>query len=179
MMSLLLPLLLLSLFFHGTSKTPTSMHPILTRAEKCLECRSLIFGYSLFGLGYTPLEAASRDNLVEVVGALLEKGARVEGSRALHYASYYGYREVLDKILTKRPDLVNSVDRSGRTPLHWAVSNGHANLVFHLLDRWKANLNIKDFDDYSPIDFARIKALWKIVDQLEEYRTRQQATLSS
>ncbi len=166
---LLFSLLLLSPDATIAAKIPTSIHPILARAERCLECRSLIFGYSLFGFGYTPLEAASRDNLIEVVQILLEKGAQIESSRALHYAAYYGHKEVLDMLLTKRPELVNSVDKNGRTPLHWTISNGHTDLTFHLVDKWKANLHAEDNDNYTPIHFARIKALWKLVNELEEH----------
>ena len=152
---------------------PSSTHSILMRAERCLECRSLPFGFTLFGFGYTPLEAASRGNLTEVVRSLLLKGARLEGSRAVHYASYFGYKEVMDILLEKGPELVHSRDKNGRTPLHWATTNGHVDLAFHLLNRWKANIAATDVDDYTPIHFARIKALWKFVDQLEEFRKKQ------
>ena len=182
MKSLLSPLLLSLLLLSSSSSgavaatRPTSIHPILARAERCLECRSLLFGFSLFGLGYTPLEAASRDNLVDVVRILLEKGAEIESSRVLHYASYYGNKEVLDILLATRPDLVNSPDENGRTPLHWTVSNGHTNVAFQLLDKWGANLYVKDVDNYNPIHFARIKAFWKLADQLENYQSKHSST---
>jgi ankyrin repeat protein len=59
---------------------------------------------------------------------------------------------------------VNSKDKDGWTPLHWAAWNGHLDIVQILLPNG-ADVNAKDSDGFQPIDVAKsedIKCLLRV-----------------
>jgi len=130
--------------------------------------------------GLTPLHLAAKEGHKDTAEVLLTNKADVNakdnnGHTALHFAAIYGYKDVIDLLLASKaaldnihdaaavgaleavklllgqnPDLVMSKDSEGKTPLHYAVLNGHKDVV-ELLLNYKADINVKDKDGYTPL----------------------------
>jgi ankyrin repeat protein len=74
---------------------------------------------------------------------LIEKGADAlgiktdEGYTLLHWASYYGHKDIV-KYLIEIGANVNTTSIDGKTPIYWAKQNGHREVV-DLLIHYGAN----------------------------------------
>ena len=83
---------------------------------------------------------------------LLEAGIDVnhklqsEGRRPLMIVAAMGHHNIMQKLITAGTS-VNTVDRSGRTALHYSTSNGRTELLINK----GANVNMKDYDDCTPL----------------------------
>ena len=69
-----------------------------------------------------------------------------------------------DKLFTKilqrtNPENINAQDESGFTALHWAIDEKSETKVKELLNHKDVDVNIKDFYDYTPLQWACL--LWK------------------
>ncbi|GAA0572299.1 ankyrin repeat domain-containing protein [Caenispirillum bisanense] len=83
--------------------------------------------------GQPLLVVAARTNRPEMIGQLLQHGARVEapdrlGNTALYWAAEIGHGAVVERLLAggAKP---NTQNRQGVTPLMAAARNGHVNVV--------------------------------------------------
>ncbi|KAI0063084.1 putative proteolysis and peptidolysis-related protein [Artomyces pyxidatus] len=56
-------------------------------------------------------------------------------SVSVHSAAQNNQLSLLRSLVTEDPKLVNSVDDDGRTPLHWAASNGHIDIALYLIEK--------------------------------------------
>jgi len=63
------------------------------------------------------------------------------GKTALHWAAFYGQKNVVELLLAQKAD-VNALDGDGFTPLHWAAEFDRSDVAEVLLDN-KADFNIK------------------------------------
>ncbi|CAB0042774.1 unnamed protein product [Trichogramma brassicae] len=96
--------------------------------------------------GNTPLNYALQGNAKRTAELMLRRGAdpnlaNAEGSTALHViCKHYRHADVLTKMLLEtcdelnRPVQLDALDKSGRTPLQWAVLNISTDAVDVLLD---------------------------------------------
>ena len=68
------------------------------------------------------------------------------GMTPLHKATILGHLDVVQFILEKFPESVNSRDREGRTPLHYAAAttNRNGNIIYRMLIRSGGDQRIKD-----------------------------------
>ena len=57
--------------------------------------------------------------------------------RSVHEMALEGNQADIADLLETKPDILKSLDESGRVPLHWAVSRGHTDLASWLLERNK------------------------------------------
>ena len=57
--------------------------------------------------------------------------------RSVHEMALEGNQADIQEVLETKPDILKSVDESGRLALHWAVSRGHTDLAGWLLERNK------------------------------------------
>lgn len=71
-------------------------------------------------------------------------------SQTIHEVSKEGDLVRLEEIIRKDPQLINSVDSFGRTPLHWASRGVHFEILKYLLDEG-ADPNIRDKNMIAPI----------------------------
>jgi cytohesin len=98
--------------------------------------------------GHTPLSLATRYNHKDIVEILLTHGADPnfagEGRRVpLFWAASYGHVEVLHRLI-KFGANVNAKNDAGETPLHWAAAKGHDGVISDLINRYRADSNIRD-----------------------------------
>ncbi|XP_068748803.1 ankyrin-3-like [Montipora capricornis] len=98
----------------------------------------------------TVLHAAVRKRDVDIAKLLVECGCPVdvqnaEGQTALHIAAYEGDETMIKFLQTARVD-ANIADANDRTPLHLAAERGHSNVAEFLVDKLKANVNMRTKD---------------------------------
>ncbi|MBX9890446.1 MAG: ankyrin repeat domain-containing protein [Amoebophilaceae bacterium] len=79
--------------------------------------------------------------------------------KLLHIFSKEGYKEVLEKLL-QLPLInaqVNTVDRYGYTPLHYAILKGHLDVIHLLMKCNHINPNMRNKNGFMPIQIAILK----------------------
>ena len=89
---------------------------------------------------------------------------------ALFRASYSYDSDAVREILTRRPKIVNSKDKHGRTPLHEACTHGDTKTVRELL-KAGADPTIKDKAGQTPADRADAHGKRNVMKILEKYTT--------
>ena len=57
--------------------------------------------------------------------------------RSVHEMALEGNQAAVAELLETKPDILQSLDESGRVALHWAVSRGHTDLASWILERHK------------------------------------------
>jgi ankyrin repeat protein len=88
--------------------------------------------------GRPPIYWAVKKGLADVVEMLIAKGATLDyvekdhGRTLLHIAALQGYKNVVDLLLDKKPD-VNAKDNHDKTPLFYAGKYGHKKVAFVLM----------------------------------------------
>ncbi|MFH1718217.1 MAG: ankyrin repeat domain-containing protein [Planctomycetota bacterium] len=80
--------------------------------------------------GRTPLHLAAESDDRDIVGFLLDKGAKIDekddesGFTALHHAARFGNKNVAELLITNGAD-INTKDKQGHTPLYIAVNHDY------------------------------------------------------
>jgi ankyrin repeat protein len=88
--------------------------------------------------------------------SLLEWGGSDDGNTALHYAAFYGHREVAELLLASGVDVNAKENDEGHTPLHWAAMKDRKEMVELLLAK-KADANAKTWREGStPLHYAAL-----------------------
>lgn len=108
--------------------------------------------------GRTPLHTASSSWHTGIVEYLISRGADVNakdnaGKTVLHYESETGNARLVKELLTAGAD-ANSKGVRSRTPLHYAVLNLCNNVVRPLLSARNVDVNTRDDDGRTPLDYA-------------------------
>ncbi len=102
--------------------------------------------------GWTPLHEAAFNNHREAARILLEGGARQD----VYTAAGLGDPALVESYLKADPDLLRSTDRLLKwTPLHWAANAGDERVVALLLNQG-ADVNARDFRDWTPLRLAEL-----------------------
>ena len=87
--------------------------------------------------------------------SLLKKWGRPDsGNTPLHYAAFYGHKDVLELLLAKGAD-VNAKEDDDKTPLHFAAIKGRKEAVKLLLAKG-ADVNAKEDTGETPLHYAAI-----------------------
>lgn len=73
---------------------------------------------------------------------------------SLTIASYFGLETIVKLLLSMKDVELNCVNCDNRTPLSWAVSEGHIEVVKQLLEKDGVDLNSKDNHDRTPLSWA-------------------------
>jgi ankyrin repeat protein len=122
--------------------------------------------------GFTPLMVATMQGKVQVVRALIDRGAELEYQEqdklrtALIIAANYGKAECVEEIL-KRGALINAIDKYEMTALMHASKHGHKDCVAILLNRG-ASPNKADDHGFTAMHLAAKFGHVNIVEQLFE-----------
>ncbi|XP_069090229.1 ankyrin repeat and EF-hand domain-containing protein 1 isoform X2 [Pleurodeles waltl] len=133
---------------------------LLLACEQALECKEMCLKLLERGAdpntthpatGRTPLMEASREGAVEVVRALLRKGANVntfdnERYNCVHFAAKGGFFEVLKVLAAYKADFT-TIAMDGNTALHLAANGGFAECARYIAQRgadpkWKNLLHL-------------------------------------
>lgn len=112
----------------------------------------------------TPLTWAVLGGQIDVVAVLLEQGADIDESGALHAAANRGQKEIA-KLLLDRKANPNAKDRNGMTPLGWAAIRGDE-IIAELLLAKGADVSAKDRQGNSPIFWAGTNGQTKVAKLL-------------
>jgi thiosulfate/3-mercaptopyruvate sulfurtransferase len=105
----------------------------------------------------TPLMRASHKGDIDMVGLLIQAGARLnarnaDGNNALWLACVGGHPDIID-VLTKAGIEIDNQNDNGATPLMYAASAGKAEIVDSLLARG-ASTDVETLDGFTPLDLA-------------------------
>ena len=121
--------------------------------------------------GWTVLLFATRDDHVEIVRTLLERGAKVDavaprGITALMVAAQRGHVEIVKALLARRA-FINA--RNDNTALMYAAEFGHLDVAKALVEAG-ADLNVRDGDRETALGIARRRGHLDIVRLLTDRR---------
>lgn len=105
--------------------------------------KKLIHGYD--NRGRTPLHIAAMTNSLDCFKVLLKMGAQLNvldeyGSSCMHLAIAHGARDVLSYFIDTYEKKVETIDKKGNTPLHYAAIKNNLPSFTLLLEK-KASLN--------------------------------------
>jgi ankyrin repeat protein len=121
---------------------------------------------------WTPLLLAAKLGNLEVVNALLGKGANVDDKTSskyqftpLHLAARNGHNEVIEALLDKNAN-INARTEFEFTPLHLAADNGHLDAVQALLKDNHIIINAETKDKSTPLHLASKKDHLSVVEAL-------------
>lgn len=86
----------------------------------------------------------------------------------IYIAARMGNAARITKILEKHPELINTLNRAGFTPLHYAANGGHIDAVKALLAN-EADVEAKRSGGFTPIHDAIVKKHRAVVELLIEH----------
>ncbi len=125
--------------------------------------------------GKGPLYWATEKGNCQIVNSLLKAGAIIKSSEKIahpiHIAAKNGNLDIVKTLIDYYPDLIENKDHFGQTPLLWAASQGHIEMVDYLIER-KADLNMASFNPghkyhgKTPIYWATEAGHSKVVNSL-------------
>ena len=122
--------------------------------------------------GYNALlYSAFRGNLT-IFTKLMECGADINsansnGLNALHLASQGNYPNIIIYLIEKYGMDINSIDNNGNSALHWAIYMNRPQAVDYLI-YYKIDINLRDNNNETALDIARIKDNNFLIKKFEE-----------
>lgn len=114
--------------------------------------------------GYTPIHYACFRGNIELIIKLTENHAEynicnIQGLNCLHVAAQGNKPQSLIYMIEKFNMDINTKDKVGSTPLHWACYTGSENVLNFILAR-NPEINVQDKDGYTPLHLAVISGLY-------------------
>ena len=108
--------------------------------------------------GYSPLYSATKRGNVNAVRLLVKAGAKIDAGRdgsytPLQAAADEGHLAVVKELVDRHADIDSQFASNPRTPLFFAASAGHYEIV-RLLLRARANHNVRGPGDRTPLHAA-------------------------
>jgi ankyrin repeat protein len=148
----------------------TGQHKILDKLLKTLDSNKLntiLYTWAEID-GFIPLLAAAELDKTECIKLCIKYGTNIEtranddnkmipGGTALHLACYYGRTNSVKLLVELGADLSSKTTIDQFTPLHYAIKNGHLDLVRYLLTipKIKEIINIEDASGKTPAFYAK------------------------
>ncbi|KAJ8969600.1 hypothetical protein NQ317_011314, partial [Molorchus minor] len=124
--------------------------------------------------GMTPLHLAAfsgNENVVRLLlnsaGVQVDAATHENGYNPMHLACYGGHVTVVGLLLSRSADLLESVDKHGKTGLHIAAQHGHYQMVEVLLGQG-AEINAHDKNGWTPLHCAARAGCFDVVKLLVE-----------
>ena len=111
--------------------------------------------------GYSALQWAALNNRVAVLSYLIDQGCDINasdgtGQSALHWSCVRGAIPALETLLRAGSD-ISTADSRGYTVCHVAAQYGQTSVLYHLLMKWGADIDVLDVDGRSPLHWAAYK----------------------
>lgn len=105
------------------------------------------------------LHLALNSNDDSMVHYLIQKGVNTHiknhyGETPLHAATIANKHEIVSALLEKDTSQINSKDKKGNTPLHYAVHRSES--ITELLIEYNADPSIENNEQESPLDYAKL-----------------------
>lgn len=122
------------LIAQGAKETWTDCHGYGPAATALVKDRV----YSVRNYGWDPEDLAETLEFSSLHSAVTLQSLSAEGFQSLLQQDFMH---------------VNTHDRLGKTPLHWAARNGDSDAV-ELLIEWKAHVNVRDVEKWTPLHEA-------------------------
>ena len=102
---------------------------------------------------------------IDIDAAFIAPGIFASGATPLHMAVLSDQREIAQFLIKKNANInAQAKDEHGGTPLHWAAVLGRIEMARRLIDA-RADVNVKDNNGYTPLD-------WTAYERLSESKTR-------
>ncbi|KAK9890747.1 hypothetical protein WA026_012095 [Henosepilachna vigintioctopunctata] len=124
--------------------------------------------------GLTPLHLAAfsgNENVVRLLlnsaGVQVDAASHENGYNSMHLACYGGHVTVVGLLLSRSAELLQSVDKHGKTGLHIASTHGHYQMVEVLLGQG-AEINASDKNGWTPLHCASKAGCFNVVKLLTE-----------
>ena len=127
--------------------------------------------------GETPMMVAAREGKLDIIKTICTRykhlknfnidQAANDGWTSVCFAAMNGFCASIE-MLVKHGAKVDTFDKFGRTPFHWAVRFGNAK-VADLLLKLECNHNSKDLDGQTPYDLAEIHKHYEVIEVIEKY----------
>ena len=119
---------------------------------------------------WTPLHHAVLKGHLEIVNYLLSNKADTTvqngtGLNVYHVAAYHGNVQIFQALILHNNDYINDVNKKNWTPLHYAVSKGHLEIVKYLLSN-KADVTVQTDDGRNVYDLAACYGYLQILKAL-------------
>jgi palmitoyltransferase len=120
----------------------------------------------------TPLQWAARNGLVGIIDLLIQHGANprlldAQGYSCLHSVAHSCKYWALLYVVCRPEVEIDEPDKSGNTPLHWAVYQ-RDEFSTHILLKLGANPNAVNRDGHTPLHFAAFTGSRKCITELLE-----------
>ena len=132
----------------------------------------------------TALHHAASENYPIIVKYLLSKKADLEAKGGhfertpLGMAAHFGRTEIVN-ILCEAGARINAPDADGETPLHLAATTGKTETGRELIDKWHANIDAVDNENWSPLMTAAAENHPSFIQMLLECGARINIVTSS
>ena len=124
--------------------------------------------------GCTSIHIAAKVGSINLISKLIQNGAKVSkksknGRTIFHYAVFCKISSIFnDLLLLCGHDYINTPDRFGRIPLHYACEQGVISVVHELL-KLHSDVRKRDVDMMMPIHFAALNGNVDIMQLLINY----------
>nr|CAI5857375.1 unnamed protein product [Callosobruchus analis] len=102
-----------------------------------------------------------------LAGVQVDAATHENGYNPMHLACYGGHGTVVGLLLSRSAELLQSVDRHGKTGLHIAAQHGHYQMVEVLLGQG-AEINAPDRNGWTPLHCAARAGCFEVVRLLVE-----------
>ncbi|KIW57718.1 hypothetical protein PV05_02280 [Exophiala xenobiotica] len=129
---------------------------------------------SEFSRPFFRVDSPIRDEWWKVYWEQEKNGGSPPSFTLLHLAAYFGNVPWAKSLISKHARLISRKDNYGRTPLSWAVNQGHRETVELLLDHG-ARVNFKDRSMLTALHIAVTGQHRDVVSLLLEYGARLEA----
>lgn len=139
-----------------------------------LSCGSRIDINTRDFVGDTPLHDAIGTGNIEIASLLIDFPSvnmtimNNRGFNVLHHACLKGKDLIVERIISRRPDMVNMAKGDGFTALHLAANNGHYRVAKTLIMKGVCSLNVRNTKGETPLLLATFFGHWDIVELLVE-----------
>lgn len=120
------------------------------------------------------------DDPKKILDEIMKEGKHCElqddkGIAPLHMACLLGLTYIVERIVTIRPDLMNSPDKQGRTPFYWACMRNEHVIMDYLVEKG-ADINAPDKERDTPLHHACMRRGYKTIEYLVEKGANVDAT---